>query len=637
MKEELPVYLFHQGTNYRSYDLLGSHAEKRGKSKGVVFRTWAPNAKYVKVIGDFCDWNEEKALPMQKISGGIFEGFAEGILQYCAYKYLIETEDNRILYKADPFAFHSETNGATASKYYELPKYEWRDGNWKKYCDKTDIFSSPMNIYEVHLGSWKKNEDGSPYDYRRLANELSAYVSEMGYTHIEILPVTEYPFDGSWGYQVTGFFSVTSRYGTPEDFMYFVDKFHQNGIGVLLDWVPGHFPKDAHGLYEYDGLPLYECQGLDRMEHKGWGTRIFDYGREEVQSFLVSSALFFLEKYHIDGLRVDAVASMIYLDYGREKGGWIPNVNGDNKNLDAIAFLKKLCKAVKDSFPKALMIAEESTSFQGITQSVDKKGLGFSYKWNMGWMNDLLKYCVTDPFLRKYQHDKLTFSLFYAFSEHFILPISHDEVVHGKKSLLDKMPGDYHQKFANLRAFLGFMTAHPGKKLMFMGSEFGQFIEWDYKRPLDWFLLSYEMHRKTQNYVKALNNFYLSRSPLWEIDCSWEGFYWNNANDSEQNIVSFTRTDKSGNELLVVINFAPVLRENYCLGVKEGGYDEIFTSDSEEYGGGGVKNGFLDFNGDQPMHGFSGSIRLTVPPMSALFFERKEKSQVLPKGEDEDE
>ncbi len=619
MKDDLSIYLFHQGTNFRAYDFLGAHPDGDGK---MIFRTWAPNARSVGIVGDFNDWDVSSPAVMRKLNEqGLWEGTVKGLSLYDSYKFAIESADGRILLKGDPYAFHSENGGGQASKIYPIRDYPWKDEAWKMYCGRASHYERPLNIYELHFGSWKRNMDGSCYSYRQMADELLPYLTEMGYTHVEIMPIAEYPFEGSWGYQITGYYSVTSRYGVPDDFRYFVNKFHENGMGVILDWVPAHFPKDAVGLYEFDGQPLYECQGLDRMEHKGWGTRIFDYGRPEVQSFLISNACFWLREFHVDGLRVDAVAAMLYLDYDRRPGEWTPNIYGDNKNLEAIAFLKKLNSAIRKEFPHALMIAEESTAYPYITKPAEEGGLGFHYKWNMGWMNDMLRYMQTDPFFRKHEHNKLTFSMMYAFSEHYILPISHDEVVHGKKSLLDKMPGDYEEKFANLRVFLGFMTVHPGKKHLFMGCEFGQFIEWNYKQGLDFLLLDYEMHRKTRHYVSELNHFYLEHDELWQVESSWEGFKWISCDDSEQNIIALIRRNRTGKELIVVLNFAPVLRQKYRIGIPEGTYREIFNSDGADFGGNGISNKEMR-SVKKPMHGFRHSVRLSLPPLSMIILQK---------------
>jgi len=611
---DLPVYLFHQGTNYRSYDFLGCqfHAEHNT----ATFRVWAPGAAAIHLVGDFNDWRED-ACPMHRLSDdGIWEAVLPDIQPGQRYKYRITAGMGETLLKSDPFAFHAETDEKTASIVCDLSGYQWGDQAWQ--AARGDVYDKPVNIYELHLGSWMRAEDGDVLNYVQIAERLIPYVKEMHYTHVELMPVMEHPYSGSWGYQVCGFFAPTSRHGSPFDLMRFVDLCHQAGIGVILDWVPAHFPKDAHGLYEFDGTPLYECHGIDRMEHPEWGTRCFDYGRSEVQSFLVSNAMFWHELYHIDGLRVDAVSSMLYLNYGRKAGQWLPNTYGGNENLDAVAFLKKLNQAVFRAFPHSMMIAEESTAWPLVTKPAHDGGLGFNYKWNMGWMNDMLEYVSVDPIYRKDIHNKITFSFYYAFSENFILPISHDEVVHGKRSLIDKMPGEYEMKFAGLRAFLGYMMTHPGKKLTFMGTEFGQFKEWDYKSALDWFLLDYPMHSQLKAYVQALNAFYLHTPALWEIDFSWDGFGWICDGDNEQNIIVFTRTDRRGERIIVLSNFAPVTRYDYRIGVPAPGeYEEILNSDLSEYGGSGVRNGRLRTE-EIHMHGLQQSLSLTVPPLATI-------------------
>jgi len=617
---DLPIYLFHQGTNFHAYELLG--CQLNSNSKTAVFRTWAPGACAVFVAGDFNGWSEYEN-PMRMISDkGVWEATLSGINSGERYKYVICTEDGKFM-KADPYAFYSETEGKTASIVYDLDGYNWGDESWYNKLSQKNPLESPLNVYEVHLGSWMRSDAGAPLSYMQIAEKLIPYVKDMNYTHIEIMPVMEHPFGGSWGYQITGFFAPTSRYGTPHDFMKFVDLCHQNDIGVILDWVPSHFPKDQHGLIEYDGHPLYECHGADKMEHLEWGTRCFDYGRTEVQSFLVSNAIYWLGMFHADGLRVDAVSSMLYLDYGREDGQWTPNTNGGNENLDAVAFIQKLNKAVFEKFPHALMIAEESTAWPLVTYPIEDGGLGFNFKWNMGWMNDMLEYIKVDSLFRKDVHNKITFSMFYAFSENYVLPLSHDEVVHGKKSLLNKMPGEYEFKFAGLRVFLGYMMTHPGKKLTFMGAEFGQFREWDAYTGLDWLLLDYPMHSKLKDFTKALGAFYLDTPALWEVDYSWDGFKWISNEDREQNIIAFFRSDKNGENIVSVINFAPVMRENYVIGIPESGiYTEVFNTDSPEFGGWGNTNKDIT-SAEQAAHGFNQSISLTAPPLSMVCFKLK--------------
>ena len=596
---DLPVYLFKQGNNCEAYRYFGAHIEQRAGETGVVFRVWAPHATAISVVGDFNSW-KPGSHPMRKVDNdSVWELFIPGMKEYDVYKYCVTTRAGDLVYKADPYAFHAETRPSNGSKVYDLNGFVWHDEAWQNAQKKADVINGPMNIYEMHAGSWKQKEGGLPYNYSELADELIPYITEMGYTHVELLPVMEYPFDGSWGYQVTGYFAPTSRYGTPKDLMAFVDKMHEAGIGVIMDWVPAHFPKDQFGLYNFDGEACYEDPNPKRGEHKEWGTMVFDFGRSEVQSFLISSALYWLEQYHIDGLRVDAVASMLYLDYNRKQGEWEPNKDGG-----------------KD------MIAEEATAWPMVTKPASDGGLGFNFKWNMGWMNDMLSYMKTDPLFRSGNHNKVTFSFFYAFSENFVLPISHDEVVHGKCSLLNKMPGDYEEKFSNLRTFFGYMMAHPGKKLLFMGQEFGQFTEWNETKSLDWMLLGYDKHTELQTYVKTLNKFYKDHPAFWQIDYSWEGFQWIVPDDSRQSVVAFLRKDANGKQILVVCNFNPVLREGYALGAPNSGtYKEILNSDDEAFGGAGTVHNKAVRSKKKPLHGFEQSITITLPPMSVLYFE----------------
>lgn len=621
-ENDVPLYLFHEGSNSNAYEYFGSHRKNKNT---VVFRVWAPDAKNVSVTGDFNDWSEtENPMKQLKNSGGVWEAEIKNIKPYDMYKYCITAADGRTLMKCDPYGFHMETRPGTATKYYEIDDcYEWHDEKWVEGRNGKNIYESPVNIYEIHAGSWKQYDDGNFYSYRALADSLVPYVKKMGYTHIEFMPLTEYPFDGSWGYQVTGYFAATSRYGEPKDLMYLVDKCHENGIGVILDWVPAHFPKDANGLYEFDGGPLYEYSDPRKGEHYGWGTRVFDFGKNEVRSFLMSSASFWLKKYHLDGIRIDAVASMLYLDYDRKDGEWVPNKNGGNENLEAVEFLQKLNENIFRDFPYAMMIAEESTSWPMVTKPVFSGGLGFNFKWNMGWMNDILRYFSLDGFFRKYNHDCITFSMFYAFSENFVLPISHDEVVHGKKSLIDKMPGSYDEKFAGVRAFLGYMMAHPGKKLMFMGQEFGQFIEWNYEKGLDWLLLDYPKHRALQNYFKKINEFYKANPAFWQIDYSWEGFSWISSDDKDNSVIAFRRIDEKGKEIIVVCNFTNVERCDYRIGTpKKGAYKIVFNSDDVEFGGEGKGNKGKLKTESINMHGFEQSISLDLPPMSAIYIKK---------------
>lgn len=621
-ENDVPLYLFHEGSNSNAYEYFGSHRKNKNT---VVFRVWAPDAKNVSVTGDFNDWSEtENPMKPLKNSGGVWEAEIKNIKPYDMYKYCITAADGRTLMKCDPYGFHMETRPGTATKYYEIDDcYEWHDEKWVEGRNGKNIYESPVNIYEIHAGSWKQYDDGNFYSYRALADSLVPYVKKMGYTHIEFMPLTEYPFDGSWGYQVTGYFAATSRYGEPKDLMYLVDKCHENGIGVILDWVPAHFPKDANGLYEFDGGPLYEYSDPRKGEHYGWGTRVFDFGKNEVRSFLMSSASFWLKKYHLDGIRIDAVASMLYLDYDRKDGEWVPNKNGGNENLEAVEFLQKLNENIFRDFPYAMMIAEESTSWPMVTKPAFSGGLGFNFKWNMGWMNDILRYFSLDGFFRKYNHDCITFSMFYAFSENFVLPISHDEVVHGKKSLIDKMPGSYDEKFAGVRAFLGYMMAHPGKKLMFMGQEFGQFIEWNYEKGLDWLLLDYPKHRALQNYFKKINEFYKANPAFWQIDYSWEGFSWISSDDKDNSVIAFRRIDEKGKEIIVVCNFTNVERCDYRIGIpKKGAYKIVFNSDDVEFGGEGKGNKGKLKTESINMHGFEQSISLDLPPMSAIYIKK---------------
>ncbi len=595
---------------------LGSHKA----DGGWVFRVWAPHAEAVSVTGDFCAWKDD-VHPMRRVSeNGVWETFVPDAKVYDNYKYVIHTQDGRRIYKADPYANHYETRPGTASKLYDIGGFHWSDTSWLKKRAAADIFNSPMNIYELHLGSWRTDERGRTLSYTLLAEKLLDYVCEMGYTHIELMPITEYPFDKSWGYQVTGYFAPTSRYGTPHEFMDFVNRCHKRGIGVIMDWVPAHFPKDQMGLFEFDGQCLYENPDPLKREHPDWGTRIFDYSSREVASFLISSACHWIDAYHIDGLRVDAVASMLYLDYGKRDGQWRPNKYGGNGNLEAVEFIKLFNTLVHGGRPGVFTVAEESTAWPLVTFPVEDGGLGFDFKWNMGWMNDTLKYMSAPHENRHDMHNMMSFSTSYAHSENFILPLSHDEVVHGKCSLIEKMPGYYDDKFANLRAYLLYMYTHPGKKLIFMGGEFAHFREWDESRELDWMLLDFGTHRRFHTYVASLNQIYKSEKSLYERDSSADGFEWISADDSKNSVYVYRRIDAAGGELLCVLNFSPYVIENYRFGVPNlCKYRSIFSSDDEQYGGGGRCQHILNAV-EKPAHGRPYSVKLSIPPFSGSLY-----------------
>ena len=621
IKEEyqLPVYLFHNGTNYKAYKFFGNHKINKDK---FAFRVWAPNATAVSVVGDFNSW-DNNANKCKLVAPGIWEAIVKGVNIYDCYKYAVTSPTGVVHLKADPYAVHQETRPGTGSKVYELHNYSWGDEAWQKKKENQNILAQPINIYEVHFGSWKRHDDGNFLTYREMAEQLVPYVKDMGYTHIEMLPIIEYPYDGSWGYQVTGYFAATSRYGLPEDLMYFVDCCHKAGIGVILDWVPAHFPKDAFGLYEFDGTCCYEYSDMKKGEHKEWGTRVFDYSKNEVKSFLISSAEYWIDEFHFDGIRVDAVASMLYLDYCRKDGEWTPNKNGGRENLEAVEFFKQLNSTILSNNPGSMMIAEESTAWPMITMPPDKGGLGFNFKWNMGWMNDMLRYTSMDPLFRKGNHNCITFSFFYAFSENFILPISHDEVVHGKASLLNKMPGEYEMKFDGMRLFLAYMMAHPGKKLLFMGSEFGQFIEWNYKQGLDWLLLDYDKHRQLQGFTRELNNFYNEHSELWEIDYSWEGFQWISSEDNCNSVIAFRRINSKGEEIIAVFNWTPNNFSSYKIGVPEKGtYKVLLDTSLAKYGGDKSRKDNAYKTKSQPIHGYEQNIDLKLHGLSALFLQK---------------
>jgi len=616
---DFDLHLLMEGTHYRSWGKLGAHLGEKDGQKGVWFAVWAPNAVYVSVIGDFNQWNE-MANPMEnRGDSGMWEVFVPGIGQGALYKYVIHSRYNDYkTQKADPYAFYFETRPKSASIVWDLA-YEWQDRDWMTKRWQKQQVSAPISIYECHLGSWMRvSEEGNRWlTYRELAQRLPSYIKEMGFTHVEFLPVTEHPLDASWGYQTIGYFAPTSRFGTPQDFMYLVDTLHQHGIGVILDWVPAHFPKDGHGLAFFDGTCLYEHADPRKGEHVDWGTKIFNYGRREVANFLLANALFWLEVYHIDGLRVDAVASMLYLDYSRKEGEWIPNEYGGRENLEAIGFLKRFNELVYKEYGDVMTIAEESTAWPMVSRPTYLGGLGFGFKWNMGWMHDMLLYISKDPIYRKFHHNHLTFSLLYAFHENFILPFSHDEVVHGKGSMIAKMPGDEWQKFANLRLLYGYMFTHPGKKLLFMGNEFGQGAEWNFDASLDWHLLQFDRHLGLQRLVKALNRLLTSTPALYELDCEPGGFEWLDCNDNEQSVISFLRKAKDGSSLAVVLNFTPVVRHGYriampCAGV----WQEILNTDDVAYGGSGVRNPVPMATESIALHGRPYSLVMTLPPLA---------------------
>ena len=617
---DLELHLHGEGNYLQSYDKLGAHLREADGVRGVNFAVWAPNALRVSVIGEFNSWDGRRH-PLRQHSGGLWELFVPGVEEGSAYKYEVRSRyKGHQEQKTDPYAFLCEVPPKSASRVWDLDRYQWGDADWMHRRARTEWLREPISVYELHLGSWMHPQPG----YLELADRLIPYLVEMGYTHLELMPVMEHPFDGSWGYQVTGYFAPTSRFGTPDEFMEFVDRCHQAGLGILLDWVPGHFPKDAHGLAYFDGTALYEHEDWRLGEHRDWGTLIFNYGRNEVRNFLLSNALFWLKKYHLDGLRVDAVASMLYLDYSRQPGEWVPNVYGGRENLEAIDFLKKFNELAHAEAPGAVTIAEESTSWPGVSRPTYVGGLGFTFKWNMGWMHDMLSYIGHDPVHRQYHHSDITFSMLYAFTENFVQPISHDEVTHGKKALLAKMPGDIWQQFANVRAFLGFMYGHPGKKLLFMGCEIGQWNEWNHDHPVEWDLLRFDTHRQLQRYVADWNRLYRQERALWEVDFDWRGFEWIDFHDARWSIISFLRraTDPD-NFLVFVCNFTPAVREDYMVGVPAPGwYREILNSDSEFYGGSNVGNGGGVEAAAQPCQGQPYAVRITLPPLAVLVLKR---------------
>ena len=623
---EAELYLFHEGRNYNAYNFMGAHFTSENRKRGVRFTIWAPRAKNIFLVGDFSNWETKEENKLNKINEtGIWSIFIPRLKEGIKYKYYIEQEDGKAVLKADPYGIYSEVRPNTASILCEKTKIRWSDKKWLNKREATNYFESPINIYELHLGSWKRKDEDEFLSYDELSVVLPKYVKEMGYTHVEFMPLNEHPLDASWGYQVTGYYSVTSRYGDIKGLKRLINALHKNDIGVILDWVPGHFCKDEQGLYMFDGTPTYEYEEKWKADNKGWGTFNFDLGKPEVKSFLISNAFYFINEFHIDGLRVDAVSNMLYLNYGRNHGEWIPNIYGGNENLEAIQFIKELNEAIKTYSKGVITIAEESTSWPNVTNDTEYGGLGFDFKWNMGWMNDTLEYNELDPIYRKYHHNKLTFPMMYNHSEKFILPISHDEVVHGKKSLIDKMQGDYWNKFANLRAYMAYMYGHPGKKLMFMGCEFGQFIEWREYEELEWKLIDkFDMHRKTHNFFKDLNNFYKNNSELWELDYDGDGFQWIDADNNEQSIYIFIRKSKNIEKYKIfVCNFTPMVYYDFNIGVPEKGvYREIFNTDKKEYGGSGqVIKGNL-FSKEGWCHNQPHTLTIKVPPMAVSVFER---------------
>jgi alpha-1,4-glucan:alpha-1,4-glucan 6-glycosyltransferase len=618
------IHLFHEGTHYESYKFMGAHYVKEGEVWGVRFTTWAPKAIGIRVVGEFNNWKSKEECSFERLSiEGLWSLFVPELKGNFVYKYEITQKNGKKVLKADPYGVYSEKRPNTASHFVKKSSFKWKDKKWLDRRASKNIYESPINIYEIHLGSWRRNEKGEFLNYREIAEELSVYVKSMGYTHVEIMPVMEHPLDDSWGYQLTGYYAVTSRYGNMDDFKYLIDTLHRSGIGVILDWVPGHFCKDEHGLYRFDGTPTYEYEDTNKSENRGWGAANFDLGRSEVKSFLISNALFWLREYHVDGLRVDAVTNMLYLNYDRKDGEWTPNKNGGSENLEAIEFFRNLNTALFNEFPNLLMIAEESTSWPMITKPEYMGGLAFNFKWNMGWMNDLLSYISLDPIYRKYHHNRITFSIMYNYSENFILPLSHDEVVHGKKSLVNKMWGDYWNKLAGLRLFMAYMFTHPGKKNTFMGTEFAQFIEWRHYEELEWKLIEeFEMHKITQNYFRDLNNLYRKEKALWLYDYKLEGFEWIDADNSNQSILVFMRkTDIEAETLIVLCNFTPIVYHDYKIGVPYlGEYREILNTDSKKYGGSGQVMDNILYSEEEPWHRELYHMKIKVPPMAAVIF-----------------
>lgn len=631
---EYDTYLFHNGSHYNAYKFMGAHLITEKRKRGVRFTTWAPKAKAINVVGDFNNWEVLEEYSLERITkSGLWSSFIPSMKEGQVYKYAITTEQNKIILKSDPYSIYSELRPNTASIITRDLKYRWKDRKWINSRNKIDIYKSPVNIYELHLGSWRTDENGEFLSYLELAKRLPEYVKSMGYTHVELMPIMEHPLDDSWGYQVVGYYSVTSRYGTRDEFKELINALHNEGIGVILDWVPGHFCKDNHGLYKYDGSVTYEYEELSKQENKGWGAANFDLGRPEVKSFLISNALYWLREFHIDGLRVDAVANILYLDYGREKGEWSPNKYGGRENLEAAEFIKELNTAVFKEFSNILMIAEESTTWPMVTKPVELGGLGFNFKWNMGWMNDVLKYVEIDPIYRKYHHNLINFAMMYHYTENFILPISHDEVVHGKKSLIDKMWGDYWNKFSGLRAFLGFMMTHPGKKTTFMGNEFAQFIEWRSYEQLEWKLIDeFPRHKQTQDFYKDLNNLYKTEKALWQLDYEHDGFKWIDADNKDQSIFIYCRMGEDKKDTLIVIcNFTPKVYYDFKVGVPYlGEYYELFNSDASSYGGSGQVMDEVITASSQGWHKEKYSIKIKVPPMATLILKpQKIEEEIL--------
>ena len=623
-------YLLGEGTHLRSYEKLGAHVERQDGRTGTAFAVWAPNAARVSVVGDFNRW-DAGAHPMRHHERtGLWELFVPGVAEGAVYKYHLESRSGAyVVDKADPYGFAAEVRPQTASRVWDIGKHQWNDGDWMRSRGPRHAVDAPMAIYEVHLGSWRRTADEArrSLSYRESAVQLADYVTAMGFTHVELLPVSEHPFDGSWGYQPVGYFAPTSRFGSPDDFMWFVDHLHQRGVGVILDWVPAHFPRDEHGLAYFDGTHLFEHADPRQGEHPDWGTFVFNYGRAEVRNFLIANALFWCDKYHVDGLRVDAVASMLYLDYGRRPGEWIPNRHGGNENVEAIDFLRRMNEAVYANFPDVVTIAEESTAWPMVSRPTYIGGLGFGLKWNMGWMHDMLDYMSQDPVHRSYHHNRLTFSLMYAFSENFVLPFSHDEVVHGKGSMIGRMPGDQWQRFANLRVLYGYMTTHPGRKLLFMGCEFGQYAEWNHDSSLEWHLLEHPLHAGLQRWVRDLTTLYRGAAPLHELDSEAAGFEWIDCQDHERSVISFLRRDRTGDVLVVACNFTPVPRHNYRVGAPRGGFwEEILNSDALLYGGSGQGNHGGVTASPLGAHGRPASLNLTLPPLGIVVFRPAESA-----------